>query len=50
MFLKIELNRMAKEYGVISNIRGYGTHLAFDCEPSNTAPLSKWFKQSGINI
>ena len=30
-FLKIELERMGRETGLISNIRGYGTHLGFDC-------------------
>jgi 4-aminobutyrate aminotransferase-like enzyme len=31
-FLKIELDRVQKETGLISDVRGYGTHLAFDCE------------------
>ena len=30
-FLKIELERVAKETGSLANVRGYGTHLAFDC-------------------
>ena len=36
-FLKIELDRMAKETEFISTTRGYGTHLAFDCADSRTA-------------
>jgi len=29
-FLKIELNRVAKETGLIGNVRGQGLYLAFD--------------------
>lgn len=29
-FLKIELNRIEKEKGVVRNVRGYGTFLGFD--------------------
>ena len=29
-FLKIELDRMQNETGLISNVRGYGTHIGFD--------------------
>lgn len=29
-FLKIELDRVGAEKGLISNVRGYGTHLGFD--------------------
>jgi len=29
-FLKIELNRVEKEKGIIRNVRGYGTFLGFD--------------------
>jgi 4-aminobutyrate aminotransferase-like enzyme len=29
-FLKIELGRVEKERGIVSNIRGYGTFIGFD--------------------
>lgn len=30
IFLKIELERIAKEKGMITNVRGYGTFIGFD--------------------
>lgn len=30
-FLKIELERVGRETGLVRDVRGYGTHLAFDC-------------------
>lgn len=43
-FLKIELERT----GHVSNLRGYGTHLAFDCEDANLMQL--WLWRNGINV
>jgi len=47
-FLKIELNRVADQTGLISNIRGYGTHLGFDCE--HPLQVQRWFQRTGINM
>ena len=48
-FLKIELERISKETGIInSDIRGNGTHLGFDSE--NADVLHRWFLSTGINI
>lgn len=50
-FLKIELDRVQKETGLISDVRGYGTHLAFDCESAQLADLlQRWLLRSGINV
>lgn len=47
-FLKIELNRIQKEQGIISNVRGYGTFIGFD---TNTADsMQRSFFRSGINL
>lgn len=47
--MKIELNRIQKERGLISNIRGNGTFLGFDAaSPQLTEQLSKYFLRSGI--
>lgn len=35
-FLKIELNRVQKEQGIISNVRGYGTFLGFDTNEADS--------------
>jgi 4-aminobutyrate aminotransferase-like enzyme len=37
IFLKVELERISKEKGVISNVRGYGTFLGFDTPSSYIA-------------
>jgi 4-aminobutyrate aminotransferase-like enzyme len=47
-FLKIELDRIAEKTGLISNVRGYGTHLGFDSDHSSK--LQRWFHRTGINI
>lgn len=47
-FLKIEIDRMAKETGYISTTRGYGTHLGFDSDYAGS--LHRWLLKSGINI
>lgn len=50
-FLKIELDRMSQETGLFSTVRGYGTHLAFDCATSETADsMQRWLFRSGINV
>ena len=50
-FLKIELARIEKEKGYITNVRGYGTFLGFDVENKEVADnLQKWFFRSGINL
>lgn len=50
-FLKIELARIEKERGYISNVRGYGTFLGFDVQNKEIADnLQKWFFRSGINL
>jgi 4-aminobutyrate aminotransferase-like enzyme len=38
-FLKIELARVEKDKGLISNVRGYGTYLGFDVPNPSTAHL-----------
>lgn len=47
-FLKIEIDRMARETGYISTTRGYGTHLAFDSDHAGL--LHRWLLKTGINI
>lgn len=50
-FLKIELARVEKERGIISNIRGYGTFIGFDAQSPEVADtLQAWFFRSGINL
>jgi 4-aminobutyrate aminotransferase-like enzyme len=44
-FLKIELERVAQQKGLISDIRGYGTFIGFDVPNENVAEkLTQWFK------
>ena len=47
-FLKIELDRINRESGLISKSRGYGTHLAFDSDQADV--LQRWLLKSGINM
>lgn len=47
-FLKIELARVGRETGDVHNVRGYGTHLAFDC--SDGYLLQRWLWRNGINV
>ena len=50
-FLKIELARVEKERGIISNVRGYGTFIGFDTPSPEVADnLQKYFFRSGINL
>ena len=49
-FLKIELDRVGAEKGLISNVRGYGTHLGFDFANERTAQsVQRWLFKSGIH-
>ena len=47
-FLKIELERVGRETGVVHQVRGYGTHLAFDTPDGEL--LQKWLWRNGINV
>lgn len=47
-FLKIELARVGQKNGDVVDVRGYGTHLAFDC--SNGFLLQRWLWRNGINV
>ena len=47
-FLKIELERVGKETGLVEKVRGYGTHLAFDCPDGEL--MQKWLWRNGINV
>jgi len=47
-FLKIELDRISRETGLISTTRGYGTHLAFDSDQAGV--LHRFLLKSGINL
>ena len=47
-FLKIELERVGKEMGDVHPVRGYGTHLAFDC--SDGYLLQRWLWRNGIRL
>jgi len=49
-FLKIELDRVGKETGHISNVRGYGTHLGFDCQTADKADsIQRFLFKAGIH-
>lgn len=47
-FLKIELERVGNETGLVKNLRGYGTHLGFDCPSSGS--LQRWLYKTGFNL
>ena len=50
-FLKIELNRVQAEKGVIQNVRGTGTFIGFDvASPDYAETMQKWFFRSGIHL
>jgi 4-aminobutyrate aminotransferase-like enzyme len=50
-FMKIELIRVGKEKGHISNVRGYGTYLGFDLASEQNAELmQKWLFRTGIHM
>jgi len=50
-FLKIELDRVGKETGYISNVRGYGTHLGFDCQSTQRAEsIQRYLFKAGVHV
>jgi 4-aminobutyrate aminotransferase-like enzyme len=50
-FLKIELERVGREKGFVSNVRGYGTFIGFDTPSEDLADnLQKYLHRSGINL
>lgn len=50
-FLKIELMRVQRERGILSNVRGYGTFIGFDVSSSEVAEsMQKYLFRSGINL
>uniref|UniRef100_A0A7S3FX22 Uncharacterized protein n=1 Tax=Strombidium rassoulzadegani TaxID=1082188 RepID=A0A7S3FX22_9SPIT len=50
LYLRLELERIEKELRLISNIRGYGTHLAFDLRtPEKCDSVQRWLWHTGVN-
>jgi 4-aminobutyrate aminotransferase/(S)-3-amino-2-methylpropionate transaminase len=50
-FLKIEINRVQNEKGVVHNVRGQGTFIGFDAAtPSMAVHLQKWLLCSGNHL
>ena len=50
-FLKIELERVGKETGFYSNVRGYGTHLGFDCQsPERADSIQRYLFKAGVHV
>ena len=50
-FLKIELENAARDKGYISNVRGKGTAIGFDCYGKEGADsMQKWLLQRGIVV
>ena len=48
-FLKIELARIVKEKELFTDVRGYGTHLGFDCHSEAKADsVQRWLFRNGI--
>jgi len=49
-FLKIEMDRIGRETGLIDGpLRGYGTHLGFDCHTeAQASSIQRWFFRTGI--
>merc|ERR1712153_159139 len=47
-FLKIELGNVGKHTGLVENVRGYGTHLAFDVEDGDL--MQRFLLRNGINV
>lgn len=49
-FLKIELGNAARDKGIISNIRGLGTAIAFDMPDEELADsMHHWLLKTGIS-
>lgn len=50
-FLKIELGNIARDMGIISNVRGNGTYIGFDTPTAKDADLiQSWCLKQGILI
>lgn len=50
-FLKIELSNAARDKGDISNVRGLGTAVAFDCKDREiTDKMQSWLLKRGIVV
>lgn len=50
-FLKIELQNAARDRGDISNVRGLGTAIAFDCKGRDGADsMQSWLLKRGIVV
>jgi 4-aminobutyrate aminotransferase-like enzyme len=50
-FLKIELNRIERDKELLTNIRGYGTHIGFDLNNETVCDsLQRWLWKCGINV
>jgi len=50
-FLKIELGNAARDCGHISNVRGIGTAIAFDCKDADaTSSMQNWLLKRGIVV
>ena len=48
-FLKIELNNIERDTGLINDVRGNGTFLGFDItDPEQTDSMHKWLLKRGI--
>lgn len=49
--MKIELDRFAGATGLIGPVRGYGTHLGFDCPSQKVAnSIQRWFFKTGVHV
>ena len=50
-FLKIELENCSRDHKAISNVRGLGTAIAFDCvDPVRTSSMQSWLLKRGIVV
>ncbi len=47
-FLKIELSRIARDQGSISNVRGTGTYIGFDVEAGEINSMLRWMQKRGV--
>ena len=49
--MKIELAQVEKQTGLLTNVRGYGTHIGFDLQSEKvTDSLQRWLWKSGFNV
>lgn len=50
-FLKVELNHIQRDKGLITDIRGNGTFIGFDVESSELAEsMRSWLQKNGIQV